>query len=180
MARGPTFWIVTLSVVAAVAGFCIEHRRTAPPPPPAGVVVAGIGDIRPDASYVDVDGHSHRLADWNGKRVLLNFWASWCAPCRKEMPLLNAAQKKYAGQNIVVVGVAEDTADDVRAYLAQRPVDYPIVLAASDAPGASLSMGNTRRLLPYSVLIGTDGRILKSKLGALGEDELDDWLGSGP
>jgi thiol-disulfide isomerase/thioredoxin len=175
MSRGPTFWIVVLAIAGASAGLYLEHRRQHPPPP-EGVTVADVGDTPPEATYLTVDGKPRQLSDWRGKRTLINFWAAWCAPCRREMPLLSATWTREQARNVAIVGVAEDTAADVRGYLATRPVSYPVVLVASDAPGGSLSFGNTRRVLPYSVLVGEDGRILRRKLGALSQAELDEWL----
>ncbi|UPG85278.1 TlpA family protein disulfide reductase [Luteibacter aegosomatis] len=176
MARGPTFWIVSLAVAAAAAGLWVEHRRLHPPPP-QGVTVADVGDLAADATFLSLDGKARRLSDWRGKRVLLNFWASWCAPCRREMPLLSQAYDRHRGRGVAVVGVAEDTAAGVRGYLADSPVDYPVVIVDADAPGGSLSFGNTLRVLPYSVLIGEDGRIQRRKIGTFTAPELDDWLG---
>ncbi|HVI54459.1 MAG TPA: TlpA disulfide reductase family protein [Luteibacter sp.] len=176
MTRGPTFWIVVLAILGATAGLWVEHRRLHPPPP-QGVTVADVGDLAPAASFVAIDGKARRLSDWRGKRVLINFWASWCAPCRGEMPLLDAAFTRYRDRHVVVLGLAEDTADGVRRYLAERPVGYPVMLVDADAAGGSLSFGNTRRVLPYSVLIGEDGRILRRKVGTFTGPELDEWLG---
>lgn len=176
MTRGPTFWIVLLAVAAAAAGLWLEHRRLHPPPPD-GVTVAEVGDVPADTTFLGLDGKARQLSDWHGKRVLLNFWASWCAPCRREMPLLSQAYDRHRDHGVAIVGVAEDTAAAVRGYLVDSPVDYPIVIADADAPGGSLSFGNTLRVLPYSVLIGEDGRILRRKPGTFTPAELDEWLG---
>ncbi|MET0935533.1 MAG: TlpA disulfide reductase family protein [Luteibacter sp.] len=175
MTRGPTFWIVVLAICGAIAGLWLEHRRLNPPPP-HGVTVADIGEMPPEATFVTVDGKPRQLSDWRGKRVLINFWASWCGPCRSEMPLLDKAYARYRDRDVVVLGLAEDTAGAVRTYLASRPVGYPIMLADADAPGGSLSFGNTRRVLPYSVLIGEDGRVIRRKSGTFNEQELAEWL----
>lgn len=175
MTRGPTFWIVALAIAGATAGLYVEHRR-ANPPPPDGITVAEVGDVAPDVTYVAIDGTPHRLSEWRGRRVLINFWASWCAPCRREMPLLSAASDRDHGRKVAILGVAEDTAADAARYLAERPVNYPVLLVDSDAPGSSLSFGNTRRVLPYSILIGDDGRILRRKLGGFSAAEIDEWL----
>lgn len=175
MSRGPTFWIVVLAIAAAATGLYLEHRRLNPPPP-QGVTVADVGEFPPPATFLTVEGKPRQLSDWRGKRLLINFWATWCTPCRREMPLLSENAGRYKARNVAILGVAEDTAGAVRAYLAAQPVAYPVVLADSDAPGGSLSFGNTRRVLPYSVLVGEDGRILRRKLGTFSQAELDAWL----
>jgi thiol-disulfide isomerase/thioredoxin len=175
MKRGPTFWFVLLAITAAAMGLWIEHRREHPSEV-NGVSIAVVGDEAPETAWLSVDGKPRRLSDWRGKRVLINFWATWCAPCQREMPLLSQAAQRFAGRNVAVIGVAEDTAPAVRAHLAARPVAYPIVIGATDAPGGSLSFGNTREVLPYSVLIGEDGRILRRKMGTFSEQELAEWL----
>jgi thiol-disulfide isomerase/thioredoxin len=175
MTRGPTFWIVALAVAGAATGLYLEHRRLHPPPP-QGLAMVDVGDFPPEATFLTVEGKPRQLSDWRGKRVLVNFWATWCAPCRREMPLLSENAARYRDRNVAIVGVAEDTAASVRGFLAARPVSYPVLLADTDAPGGSLSFGNTRRVLPYSVLVGTDGRILRRKLGTFSQAELDEWL----
>jgi len=174
MTRGPTFWIVALSVLAAGAGFFLQPRSL--PPHTGGRPYVAIGDSAPGATFSTLDGISQPLSHWRGRRVLINFWASWCMPCRQEMPLLSAAWSRHPHDGIALLGVAEDTADAVRESLTDLPVSYPVLLADRDTPGGSSSFGNRREVLPYSVLIGEDGRILRQKAGALSEAELEAWL----
>jgi thiol-disulfide isomerase/thioredoxin len=175
MFRASYMWIVVLAAIAASLGLYVEHLRVNPPPP-AGVEVAGVGDHRPELALTDIDGKPHRLAEWNGKLVLINFWATWCGPCRQEMPMLAKAQQRYAARGAQVIGIAEDDPAAVRAYLKTMSLDYPILFGGEHASFPSLNFGNTRELLPYSVLIGRDGVIVKRKLGAFSEAELDSWL----
>ncbi|UPG95045.1 TlpA family protein disulfide reductase [Luteibacter aegosomatissinici] len=175
MRRGPTFWIVLLAVAAAALGLWLEYRRQHPSQID-GVTIAVVGDMAPDATWLSTDGKPRPLKDWRGKKVLINFWATWCGPCRQEMPLLSAAAKGASDHGVMILGVAEDIAPAVRAHLLKDPVAYPIVIGASDAPGGSLSFGNTRQVLPYSVLVGADGRILRRKMGTFSEAELAEWL----
>jgi thiol-disulfide isomerase/thioredoxin len=175
MFRASYMWIVVLAAIAASLGLYVEHLRVNPPPPP-GVEVASVGDHRPDPALTDIDGKPHRLAEWNGKRILINFWAAWCGPCRQEMPMLAKAQQRYAAHGVQVIGIAEDDPAAVRAYLQTMSLDYPILFSGEHASFPSLNFGNTREMLPYSVLIGRDGVIVKRKLGPFSEAELDSWL----
>lgn len=147
------------------------------PPAAAGIHQAALGDKRIDLALPDVDGNMHKLSQWDGKRVLLNFWASWCGPCREEMPLLRQAQQQHADQDMQIIGIAVDKLDHVRDWLARHPSNYPILIDEPDAHRAASSYGNTRAVLPYSVLIGRDGTVLKRKYGAFDARELADWLG---
>jgi thiol-disulfide isomerase/thioredoxin len=145
------------------------------PAAPPGVAVARRGDRRPDPALVDLAGQAHTLGEWDGKLVLVNFWASWCAPCREEMPALDQFQRDFADRGVQVIGLAVDDAGSTREFLAHTPVRYPIVLAA-DASDPGIAFGNTRSALPFSVLIGRDGRILEQHLGGISDETLKRWV----
>ena len=166
--------IVVVAIVGAALGLLAGRNFELPPerPVPNGVVVLKAGDMRPDLAFPDTDGKQHRLSEWRGKIVLLNFWAAWCSPCREEMPLLDHESAK-AG--IEVVGVAVDDPDAVKDFLRETPVAFPILLA-DEKTNPSIQFGNTREVFPYSVLIGRDGRIIAQKMGGFEPATLTDWL----
>lgn len=175
MLSRPNLFILGLALLAAIAGGWLQHqsRRTHVPP---GVHVANVGDLRPDVALVDLEGHERRLSGYQGKRLLLNFWASWCAPCIAEMPALNAAQRKFADQGAIVLGIAMDEPDRVRGFLAEHPVGYPILLGQLGSPSTSLRFGDADEVLPYSVLLDENGKILAVQRGPLGAKQLERWL----
>lgn len=163
--------ILALAVLAAAAGGWLQHasheRRGADL----------VGQPAPAMRLPDLDGRMHALTDYAGRRVLVNLWASWCGPCLKEMPALTAAQARFGGGRPVVVGIAMDTPDNVRAYLQAHPVNYPILLGRLDDPDSAWQLGDGARILPYSVLLDADGTVLARHAGVLDAATLQRWLG---
>lgn len=161
-------------LVAGVGGWLQHQSRLAKVP--EGVHVANVGDLRPDLALPDLDGKEHRLSEYRSRRVLLNFWASWCAPCLDEMPALARAQAKFGEKEAIVLGIAMEDPEHVRPFLAAHPVSYPILIGRLDSPSTSLRLGNTGEVLPYSVLLDAEGRVLATRRGALDAATLEQWL----
>lgn len=174
-----TILILVLACLAAAGGWWLQYRGTrelpAQPPAPAGVRVLAVGDAASDYALPDLAGQTTTLAKWHGKVVLLNFWATWCVPCRAEMPLLAKLQREQAGNGLQVVGIAMEQPASANAFLRQYPVDYPILVGIDADPVPTTVFGDTAGLLPYSVLIGRDGRVLKTKLGPLDAATIAEW-----
>ncbi|EQD66739.1 alkyl hydroperoxide reductase/ Thiol specific antioxidant/ Mal allergen [mine drainage metagenome] len=169
--------ILILALAAALGGWALQRALlqqplSMPAAPQAPAFTAGAQ--RPDPLLTDLDGRPVRLDAWQGKWLLLNFWAPWCPPCREELPLLRALQRRAAAHGLQVIGIAEDTPAAVQAFLKATPLDYPVLLPGAGHPG--LAFGNTRQGLPYSVLIAPDGRMLKRHYGAFTTPELRAWL----
>jgi peroxiredoxin len=167
--------ILGLAVAAAAAGGWLQHESQLAHVP-AGVDVANVGDLRPDLALVDFNGRERRLSDFHGKRVLINFWASWCVPCLAEMPALTAAQHKFGDQGAIVLGIAMDDPARVHTFLAAHPVEYPILIGQLASPSTSLRFGDTDEVLPFSVLLDGNGRIMAIHRGPLDASQLASWL----
>ena len=132
------------------------------------------GKLAADFTLKDLNGRTVSLSALRGKVVFLNIWATWCGPCRDEMPLLDHARSQYPG--LEVVGVAVDDAGAVQRYLKDSPVRYPILVADDAPPSPALLYGDTRDVLPYSVLIGPDGTLLAQRAGSFTAESLGAWL----
>ena len=168
--------ILGIAVLAAALGGWLQ-RESRLARVPAGVPVAQAGRSAPALELPDLQGQTHRLADYRGRRVLLNFWASWCGPCLDELPALDNAQSKFGDREVIVLGIAMDEPARVRAFLAGHPVRFPILLGRMAPPSTSLLWGDSSEILPYSVLIGTDGRVIATHPGPLDSALLERWLG---
>ena len=118
------------------------------------------------------DGKAINSADWQGKVLVVNFWASWCPPCVEEMPTLDLLQKDYLQQNVLFIGIGIDSPSNIREFLKKTPVSYPIVIGGLEGSNLSKQLGNTQGALPYTIIINSKGKAVFSKLGKISEDEL--------
>jgi peroxiredoxin len=167
--------ILGLSVLAAATGGWLQHESRLAHVP-AGMNIANVGDLRPDLALLDLNGKERRLSEFRGQRVLINFWASWCVPCLAEMPALDAAQHKFGDQGAIVLGIAMDDPARVHAFLAAHPIDYPILVGQLASPSTSLRFGDIDEILPFSVLLDEEGRVLATRRGPLDASQLAKWL----
>jgi thiol-disulfide isomerase/thioredoxin len=128
------------------------------------------------ARFPDLSGRMRALSEWRGHPLLCNFWASWCAPCREELPLLEIAQREHASIGLQVVGIAIDTAANVAEYLKSVKISYPVLVAEGSAIELMHRLGNRSGLLPFSVMMNKAGRLHQRKLGAYSAAELSKEL----
>lgn len=189
--RGLTVALVLL--VCGAGGFLLQ-RLAAPRPtlylgsaaPPQSRAAASTGpqnepqpsDSRkvpeqiPDLALPDPQGVIHRLSQWKGTPLLVNFWATWCEPCRREIPLLKTLRHERAKDGLQIVGIALDLRDSVRKYVTERGIDYPVLVGEQGGLEAVGAFGMDA-VLPFSVFADRSGRVIALKVGELHRDEAD-------
>lgn len=113
------------------------------------------------ANYYDLSGHKQAIKQWQGKVILVNFWATWCPPCREEMPELSKIQDKFKDKGVIVLGISTDDLEKTKRFIDDSPVTYPILAGDMDGMDLSQLVGNSRGILPYSVLIDQNANIVK-------------------
>ena len=124
----------------------------------------------------DLDGRERGPAEWRGRVLVLNFWATWCPPCREEIPLFIALQKQHGTEGLQFLGVALDEPEAVRQYVVEMSMNYPTLLGSDDALELMERYGNRSGSLPYSVVFDRGGRIVARKLGAFKRTDLESLL----
>jgi thiol-disulfide isomerase/thioredoxin len=164
-------------LAAAAAGFLVgplllqsgEARR-------AGEGSASESEALRTATLPDLSGRARKLTEWRGRILVCNFWATWCTPCREEIPLLLAARQKYAAAGLEIVGIGIDSVAKIREYSASFNISYPVLIAEANGLELMRRLGNAAGGLPYTVIGNREGGIVYRKLGAFRGQDLDQIL----
>ena len=136
----------------------------------------GEGSPLRDARLVDLTGRPRALSEWTGKVVVVNFWATWCAPCLEEIPLLMAARKAHATKGVEIVGIAIDQVPKITDFAAKLSIDYTLLAAGTEGLELMRRLGNRSGGLPFTVFLDRTGTLVRKKLGVLRQPELDTIL----
>ena len=122
---------------------------------------------------IDLNNVMTHSSKWNGQYKLINFWATWCAPCRREIPLLNNTQKEYQDMSVQIIGIAVDVLDDVIAYSEETPFEYPVLVGEEEAIAIAENANIEFIGLPFTMLVDDQNEIIKTHLGEIKEHHID-------
>ena len=181
MSKLNTLAITIMLSAAAVGGFIAysffagyyDSGRTEEPRPAGTVSVESRITQRPSFSLNDPGGTQISSEQWNGKPLIINFWATWCAPCRREIPLLKNLAARHSDRNLQVVGVALDLADAVAEYSKEMQIDYPVLVGDQDAMDVAKAFGLDLIVLPATAVSDSSGHIITLHIGELHAEQAD-------
>jgi peroxiredoxin len=172
--RGGLIFLSTLilSLAAGLGGYSLYNHWLGTPAEisqqgssPSQTTV--IGSRRPDFTLPDIDNQRHSIKDWDGQVVLINFWATWCPPCRREIPTLADLHRELGPKGFTVIGAAMDNPKKVQSFVTKFNVPYPNLIGQRRISQISRQLGNRSESLPYTAIIGRDGRVAYTHLGEI-------------
>jgi thiol-disulfide isomerase/thioredoxin len=160
---------VTVAIAAAVAGYGAYLARSATDRSSETLMALRLADL---------EGRQQTVDQWRGKVLVVNFWATWCAPCREEIPAFVKLQDKYRTRGLQFVGIAIDARDKVQPFARELGINYPVLLGGIDTIEISRRAGNTIGALPFTLVLDRGGRIVSRELGKAQEMRLEALLQS--
>ena len=162
--------LAAIALTALAAGYYFGRGAPAPEVRPARPA-SQVPGLRPVFTLADATGTPRSITEWDGRALVINFWATWCPPCRREIPLLNALQAEYAPRGFEVIGVAVDFRDDVVAYMQDTPIGYPVLIGEQDGLDAARAFGMETAGFPFTIFTDRGGRIVTVHVGELHRPE---------
>jgi thiol-disulfide isomerase/thioredoxin len=157
--------VAVFLAAAAAGGYWLKNNASSEP-------ADALPDTRIAFALPDLEGNMRELSEWDGKARLVNFWATWCAPCRREIPLLKKAQSEHGGDKLQIIGVAVDFQEDVVAYAQTAAFNYPILIGQEDAMAAAETSGMDFVGLPVTMLVSAEGDLIKMHMGEIHESHI--------
>ena len=154
--------VAVVLIAAAAGGYWLRDEGSSEP-------ADSLPDTRIAFALPDLEGNMRELSEWDGKARLVNFWATWCAPCRREIPLLKKTQSEHGSDKLQIIGVAVDFQEDVVAYAQTAQFNYPILIGQEDAMAAAETSGMDFVGLPVTMLVSAEGDLIKMHMGEIQE-----------
>lgn len=168
-----TALILIVALLAGVGGYFANRASQPEPVTPHRDISAETVNALLALSLPDTHGQAQAIEQWRGKVIVANFWATWCPPCRKEIPDFAAASQALADQPVQFVGISIDSLEKVQAFNDEFKVPYPLLIAGPEALALAAGFGNDARALPFTVIIDREGKARDVKLGTLNREELE-------
>jgi thiol-disulfide isomerase/thioredoxin len=163
--------LLAVATVALIAGMALRPGTAERPKTEPGASQALLA-----AELPDLQGQKQRMDQWRGKVIIVNFWATWCAPCREEIPELIRAQEQLGPRGVQVVGIAIDQVDKVKPYAAEMRITYPVLVGELEVMDLARAAGNALGGLPYTVVLDRNGEIARMELGGVSQAKLEDMV----
>ena len=157
--------IVSVAIMAFVLGLSVRGLLSSPQQQSAQANL-------PEFNLPDLLGNQHSIKEWQDKVLVINFWATWCPPCLKEMPTFEALQNEYSAKGLQVIGIALDDAEPVKEFLASKKITYPILLGENQGTKLAHDLGNIVNTVPFTVIVNHEGQIVKTHMGDLDREQL--------
>lgn len=157
---------ILVALLAGIAGYVVRYSLNAP-----SNEIVSAGELL-NTQLPDLADKPHKLVEWRGKILILNFWATWCPPCLSEIPEFVALQSQYAAKNVQFIGIAIDQKQAVLNYNASAKINYPILIAGDAGINLSKSFGNVIESVPFTVIINPQGQIIHRQLGEINQEKL--------
>jgi thiol-disulfide isomerase/thioredoxin len=159
------FVVIAVAFAAIGAYFALQRMEPTQPQQSASKLLFA-------QTLTNLQGNPEAISKWKGKILIVNFWATWCAPCVEEMPELVELQQEMKAHNVQIIGIGIDSASNMREFSSKHNIDYPLYIAGMNGTELSRQFGNQVGGLPFTVLIGTDGQVKKTYLGRLKMQQL--------
>ena len=157
---------LVVAALAGVAGFYFNRASLISP------AAEGAAQRLMSVSLPDLNGKPQTLSLWHGKVLVVNFWATWCAPCREEIPALMKVQMQYASNGVKIVGIALDNVGKVRDYATEMRIDYALLIGGVETLSVAKDLGNRAGVLPFTVVLDRTGKVVHTHAGTLTEASL--------
>lgn len=173
--------LLAVAVFSGWIAYTLTQTATSPSdgnatPASISAAQADVLRILMNAPLVDMTGKQLTLKSWEGKILVVNYWATWCPPCRAEMPGFSRLAEKYAGSNVQFVGIGVDQADNIRQFSTENPVHYPLIVGSQEHFSLAASLGNPSQGMPFTLVIDATGHLHSVKLGRMTESDLEQRL----